>query len=159
MLLFFVGLAYEEPSTFQGNITGFACRNADKNSPGAKPGFRMPKKPRRFYCFHLTNSKKSSTIIREQTFARNELKGSTTIGILVAIFSAAFEGETPPTVPAWVEWEHVAMGMTHCPVCLKLDGCWFTDENKPTLPQHLFCRCQVNPLSFSLVFNDYTIWR
>lgn len=57
-------------------------------------------------------------------------------------------------MPAWVEWEHVATGMTHCPVCLKLDRCWFTDETKPMLPQHLFCHCQANPLSFSRVFNE-----
>ena len=57
-------------------------------------------------------------------------------------------------MPAWVEWEHVATGMTHCPVCLKLDRCWFTDETKPMLPQHLFCHCQANPLSFSRVLNE-----
>ena len=76
------------------------------------------------------------------------------MGILDAIFSAAFEGETPPSVPAWVEWEHVTMGMTHCPVCLKLDGCWFADETKPMLPQHPRCHCQANPLSFSRVLSE-----
>ena len=76
------------------------------------------------------------------------------MGILDAIFSAAFEGETPPTVPTWVEWEHVARGITHCPVCLKLDGCWFTDETKPMLPQHPRCHCQANPLSFSRVLSE-----
>lgn len=76
------------------------------------------------------------------------------MGILDAIFSAAFEGDTPPSVPAWVEWEHVAMGKTHCPVCLQLDRCWFTDDSKPLLPQHPFCHCKANPLSFSRVLNE-----
>ena len=76
------------------------------------------------------------------------------MGILDAIFSAAFEGETPPSVPTWGEWEHVATGRTHCPVCLKLDGCWFTDETKPMLPQHPRCYCQVNPLSFFRVLSE-----
>lgn len=48
------------------------------------------------------------------------------------------------------------MGMTHCPVCLKLDGCWFADETKPMLPQYPRCHCQANPLSFSRVLSEAT---
>ncbi len=76
------------------------------------------------------------------------------MGILDAIFSAAFEGRTPPSIPNWVEWEHVMTGKTHCPVCLKLDGCWFTDETKPALPQHPFCHCKTNVISFSRVLHE-----
>ncbi len=37
---------------------------------------------------------------------------------------------------------------------MKLDKCWFVDENKPLLPQHPHCHCTVEPISFSRVLNE-----
>ena len=76
------------------------------------------------------------------------------MGILEDIFTAALWGKEPPAVPDWVEWIHISKGMTHCEVCLKLDKCWFADENKPLLPQHPYCHCTVNPLPLSRVLNE-----
>ncbi len=55
------------------------------------------------------------------------------MGILDAIFSAAFEGKAPPAIPQWIEWKHITTGIFHCPTCLNLDSCWFTDQ------KNLFC--------------------
>ncbi len=41
----------------------------------------------------------------------------------------------------WVEWKHIQTGMTHCPVCLSLDKCWFDESKMPTIPQHQRCHC------------------
>ena len=76
------------------------------------------------------------------------------MGILKDIFTAALWGREPPAVPDWVEWIHISKGMTHCETCLKLDKCWFVDENKPLLPQHPYCHCTVNPLPLSRVLNE-----
>ena len=76
------------------------------------------------------------------------------MGILEDIFTAALWGRQPPAVPDWVEWIHISRGMTHCETCLKLDKCWFVDENKPVLPQHPYCHCTVSPLPSSRVFNE-----
>ena len=103
---------------------------------------------------HLTKPKKSVTIKLEQTFAQNKVKGKLKMGILDSIFSAAFEETVSPFTPNWVEWTHISMGKTHCATCLRLDNCWFTDENKPKLPQHLFCHCTDRPIAFSRVLNE-----
>lgn len=41
----------------------------------------------------------------------------------------------------WIEWNHIFSGKTHCPVCLKLDRCWFDNTLMPQLPQHDRCHC------------------
>ena len=78
------------------------------------------------------------------------------MGILEDIFTAALWGREPPVVPNWMEWIHISKGMTHCETCLKLDKCWFVDENKPLLPQHLYCHCTMKPLSLSRILNEAT---
>lgn len=78
------------------------------------------------------------------------------MGILEDIFTAALWGREPPAVPNWVEQIHISKGMTHCETCLKLDKCWFVDENKPLLPQHPYCHCTVNPFPLSRVLNETT---
>ena len=47
----------------------------------------------------------------------------------------------------WVEWQHNSIGISHCPVCLILDKCWFNNVLKPKLPQHERCHCFVNNIS------------
>lgn len=42
---------------------------------------------------------------------------------------------------AWVEWKHVPTGVIHCPICLKLNKCWFDKLKMPELPQHNKCHC------------------
>ena len=46
----------------------------------------------------------------------------------------------------WIEWMHFPMGAIHCPICLKLNGCWFNNSLKPILPQHEKCHCFVNQI-------------
>ena len=76
------------------------------------------------------------------------------MGLFEDLFSAAFNGEEPPPIPSWVKWKHISKGLTHCPVCLKLDQCWFTDDKKPLLPQHPHCHCIVEPIPLSTVVNE-----
>lgn len=33
--------------------------------------------------------------------------------------------------PKWVKWVHNPTGLVHCVTCLKLNGCWFIDNNRP----------------------------
>ena len=47
----------------------------------------------------------------------------------------------------WVEWKHFSTGVLHCPVCLVLDKCWFSNILKPKLPQHEKCHCTINNIS------------
>ena len=47
----------------------------------------------------------------------------------------------------WVEWEHISKGLIHCPVCLVLDKCWFSNMLKPEIPQHENCHCVVKNIS------------
>ena len=53
----------------------------------------------------------------------------------------------------WVEWIHIQAGKSHCETCLTHDGCWFLEDKKPKLPQHLFCHCTTRPLDYSQVIN------
>ena len=77
-------------------------------------------------------------IIIEHTFYNNrEVK----MGKIEDIFSAAFWDNDLQLTSHWIEWQHVSRGITHCPVCLSLDKCWFADDNKPILPQHEYCHC------------------
>lgn len=61
-----------------------------------------------------------------------------------------------------MEWMHIEMGKSHCKTCLKLDKCWFSDDNKPKAPQHFFCHCVTRPIDYNVVINmataksDYT---
>lgn len=47
----------------------------------------------------------------------------------------------------WIEWEHIPMESTHCPVCLVLNKCWFNNILKPKLPQHENCHCVAKYIS------------
>ena len=78
------------------------------------------------------------------------------MGILEDVFTAAFRKIDAPSIPQWVEWIHIPIGITHCEACLKLDNCWFVDENKPALPQHPHCHCEAIPIPFSRVLNEAT---
>ena len=46
---------------------------------------------------------------------------------------------------SWVEWKHISTGLTHCQTCLRLDKCWFVEDNMPELPQHEYCHCTAVP--------------
>ena len=78
------------------------------------------------------------------------------MGLLSDIFTASFRGESSPQLPHWIEWKHISKGRTHCPTCLRLDGCWFKEDNKPKLPHHAFCHCTAFPLPLSQVLNNTT---
>ncbi len=44
-------------------------------------------------------------------------------------------------------------GLVHCFTCLKLDRCWFIDNNRPECPQHPNCHCVLEDLSYDEVLN------
>lgn len=69
------------------------------------------------------------------------------MGKLEDIFIAAFWDDDLRQISNWIEWKHISRGLTHCPVCLSLDKCWFVDSNKPTLPQHEYCHCTTKSIS------------
>lgn len=56
-----------------------------------------------------------------------------------------------PEIPDWVKWIHHAEGKTHCPECLKLDGCFFTKENHP------FCHCTLEAIDYALVLANASV--
>ena len=58
-----------------------------------------------------------------------------------------------PSKANLAEWIHIPTGLTHSENCLKLDHCWFVEDNKPALPQHNHCHCTSYPIPFSLVLN------
>ncbi len=53
--------------------------------------------------------------------------------------------------PQWVQWIHHDEGKTHCEVCLKLHGCYFTEDRHPPCPHHPFCHCTLEPIDFAIV--------
>lgn len=53
----------------------------------------------------------------------------------------------------WVKWVHVSDGDSHCFTCLKLDNCWFDDNNRPTCPLHLNCHCYLENMSYMEILN------
>lgn len=55
--------------------------------------------------------------------------------------------------PKWVKWVHNPTGLVHCFTCLKLNGCWFIDNNRPECPQHPSCHCFLEVLSYDEVLN------
>ena len=42
----------------------------------------------------------------------------------------------------WIEWRDEKIAAAHCAICQRLNGCWFRDDNKPKMPQHLNCHCR-----------------
>lgn len=62
-------------------------------------------------------------------------------------YSTEFSNAIRTAPQPWVEWKHISTGKTHCPTCLKLDKCWFVNNNMPTLPQHDRCHCTAVPKS------------
>lgn len=73
------------------------------------------------------------------------------MGHLEDVFTVAFWGYDPPPQPKFIEWKHISKGLSHCPVCLILDKCWFADNNKPKLPQHPNCHCIAKPIEITLL--------
>lgn len=69
-------------------------------------------------------------------------------------FMTAFKKAAHLNRAKWVEWIHEQKGKTHCDTCLKLDKCWFLEDNKPKLPQHFFCHCRTIPLDYSRVVTE-----
>ncbi len=51
------------------------------------------------------------------------------------------------------KWVHNPTGLVHCFTCLKLNGCWFIDNNRPECPQHPSCHCFLEVLSYDEVLN------
>lgn len=76
------------------------------------------------------------------------------MGLLENIVTDAIWGNKNTKIPQWVEWHHETKGKTHCQTCLKLDKCWFVEDNKPNIPQHFFCHCKTNLLSIADVLNS-----
>lgn len=60
-------------------------------------------------------------------------------------------------IPDWVKWVHHAEGKTHCPVCLKLDGCWFHSNIAPQCPHHPNCHCTLEPLEGIDIMSKITV--
>ena len=67
------------------------------------------------------------------------------MGILEDLISIDENGNV--SYSGWVEWEHIPTVVSHCPVCLTLDKCWFNNLLKPELPQHENCHCLANTIS------------
>ena len=59
--------------------------------------------------------------------------------------------------PQWGKWVHHSEGKTHCPECLKLDGCLFTKDNHPTWPLHPFCHCTLESIDYAVVLSSVTV--
>lgn len=66
-------------------------------------------------------------------------------------YQGEFRNAIKAAIQPWVEWKHISMGFTHCPICLKLDKCWFVADNMPQLPQHPGCHCTAEKISNSQV--------
>ncbi len=78
------------------------------------------------------------------------------MGLLENIMIAAVRGEPAPKIPDWVKWVHVSKGKSHCETCLRLDKCWFAQQQMPALPQHPFCHCRTEKLPLSKVLSNAT---
>ena len=48
---------------------------------------------------------------------------------------------------SWIEWTHVPIGITHCPVCMALDKCWFDRLIMPKPKQHDHCHCTTKEIA------------
>ena len=60
-------------------------------------------------------------------------------------------------LPHWVKWVHHSEGKTHCPECLKLDGCFFTEAEHPPCPHHPFCHCTLDRIDYAIVLANATV--
>ena len=58
---------------------------------------------------------------------------------------------------SWVEWVHHSEGKTHCPECIKLDGCFFTEAEHPPCPYHPFCHCTLERIDYAVVLTNATV--
>ncbi len=62
----------------------------------------------------------------------------------------------------WVQWIHHPEGKTHCPECLKLDGCFFQEGKTPPCPHHPYCHCTLENVEYAVVlasasaYSDYS---
>lgn len=59
--------------------------------------------------------------------------------------------------PSWVQWVHHSEGKTHCPECLKLDGCFFTEAEHPPCPHHPYCHCTLEAIDYAIVLANVTV--
>ena len=59
--------------------------------------------------------------------------------------------------PSWVKWVHHSEGKTHCPECLKLDGCFFTEVEHPPCPHHPYCHCTLEAIDYAIVLANVTV--
>lgn len=59
--------------------------------------------------------------------------------------------------PNWVKWVHHSEEKTHCPECLKLDGCWFQNNKAPMCPHHPYCHCTLEPIDYAIVLKNVTV--
>lgn len=71
------------------------------------------------------------------------------MGFLDNLFSAGVWGEKPPDTPQWKKWIHRNLTDNHCPECLMLDGCWFSNDKKPRWPKHMFCHCILEDIPYN----------
>ena len=59
--------------------------------------------------------------------------------------------------PSWAKWVHHSEGKTHCPECLKLDGCFFTEVEHPPCPHHPYCHCTLEAIDYAIVLANVTV--
>ena len=59
--------------------------------------------------------------------------------------------------PSWVKWVHHSEGKTHCPECLKLDGCFFAEVEHPPCPHHPYCHCTLEAIDYAIVLANVTV--
>ena len=59
--------------------------------------------------------------------------------------------------PSWVKWVHHSEGKTHCPECLKLDGCFFTEAEHPPCPHHPYCHCTLEAIDYAIVLANVAV--
>lgn len=60
--------------------------------------------------------------------------------------------------PCWVQWIHHAEGKTHCPECLKLDGCFFQQGKAPPWPHHPYCHCTLEEVPYAVVCASASVY-
>lgn len=59
--------------------------------------------------------------------------------------------------PCWVQWVHHSEGKTHCPECLKLDGCFFSQGKAPPWPHHPYCHCTLEEVPYAIVWRSASV--
>lgn len=73
------------------------------------------------------------------------------------LFKSGVWGTKEPKEPEWVKWVHRNLSENHCPVCLKLDGCYFLKEKAPKHPHHPYCHCLLNSISYNTVLKSANV--